>query len=35
MEVNSVLHAVTEINPDAWKIAQELDEERKCGKLRG
>jgi hypothetical protein len=26
---------VTEINPDAWTIAAELDEERKCGKLRG
>jgi amidase len=26
---------VTEINPDAWEIAKELDEERACGKLRG
>jgi hypothetical protein len=26
---------VTEINPDAWTIAKELDEERACGKLRG
>jgi amidase len=35
LEVNSTLHMVTEINPDAWTIAAELDEERKCGKLRG
>ncbi|KAF2791439.1 amidase signature enzyme [Melanomma pulvis-pyrius CBS 109.77] len=35
LEVNSTLHMVTEINPDAWKIAKELDEERACGKLRG
>lgn len=34
-EVNDVLHAVTEINPDALKIAAELDEERRCGKVRG
>jgi amidase len=26
---------VVEINPDAWSIAKELDEERACGKLRG
>jgi len=26
---------VLEINPDAWTIAKELDEERACGKLRG
>jgi hypothetical protein len=26
---------VTEINPDAWAIAKELDEERACGKIRG
>ncbi|PSN75149.1 amidase signature enzyme [Corynespora cassiicola Philippines] len=35
LEVNSTLHMVTEINPDAWDIAKELDEERACGKSRG
>ena len=35
MEVNSTLHMVTEINPDAISIATELDEERKAGKIRG
>ncbi|KAF2680816.1 amidase signature enzyme [Lentithecium fluviatile CBS 122367] len=35
LEVNSTLHMVTEINPDAWKIAKELDEERAAGKCRG
>ncbi|KAL5117324.1 hypothetical protein ACEQ8H_004769 [Pleosporales sp. CAS-2024a] len=35
LEVNSTLHMVTEINPDAWTIAKELDEERACGKTRG
>ncbi|KAJ8111272.1 hypothetical protein OPT61_g6094 [Boeremia exigua] len=35
LEVNATLHMVTEINPDAWKIAEELDEERSCGKIRG
>ncbi|KAF1850157.1 amidase signature enzyme [Cucurbitaria berberidis CBS 394.84] len=35
LQVNSTLHMVTEINPDAWKIAKELDEERACGKTRG
>jgi Asp-tRNA(Asn)/Glu-tRNA(Gln) amidotransferase A subunit family amidase len=35
LEVNSTLHMVTEINPDAWAIAKELDEERACGKIRG
>ncbi|KAK4208622.1 putative amidase [Rhypophila decipiens] len=34
-EVNPVLHAVTEINPDALEIAAELDEERAQGKCRG
>ncbi|KAM7218658.1 amidase [Rhypophila decipiens] len=34
-EVNHVLHAVTEINPDALGIAAELDEERAQGKCRG
>ena len=34
-EVNSTFHMVTEINPDAWSIAKELDEERARGKLRG
>ncbi|KAH9879624.1 hypothetical protein IAQ61_001443 [Plenodomus lingam] len=35
LEVNSTLHMVTEINPDAWNIAKELDEERANGTLRG
>ncbi|KAF2729699.1 amidase signature enzyme [Polyplosphaeria fusca] len=35
LEVNSTLHMVTEINPDAWTIAAELDKERKAGTLRG
>jgi amidase len=35
LEVNSTLHMVTEVNPDAWNIARELDEERACGKVRG
>ncbi|KAL1641870.1 hypothetical protein SLS61_009934 [Didymella pomorum] len=35
LEVNSTLHMVTEINPDAWSIAIKLDEERACGKVRG
>ncbi|CAN9102547.1 putative amidase [Alternaria tenuissima] len=35
IEVNKTLHMVLEINPDAWTIAKELDEERACGKLRG
>jgi amidase len=35
LEVNSTLHMVTEINPDALQIAKDLDEERACGKLRG
>lgn len=35
LQVNSTLHMVTEINPDAWTIAKELDEERASGKLRG
>jgi hypothetical protein len=26
---------VAEINPDAWAIAKELDEERAAGHLRG
>ncbi|KAF2744890.1 amidase signature enzyme [Sporormia fimetaria CBS 119925] len=34
-EVNPILNAVTEINPDARDIAKELDEERKCGRSRG
>ncbi|TYZ06561.1 amidase [Hymenobacter lutimineralis] len=29
------LHAVLETNPDALKLADQLDEERKAGKLRG
>ncbi|EOA88197.1 hypothetical protein ACJQWK_02038 [Exserohilum turcicum] len=35
IEVNKTLHMVVEINPDAWTIAKELDEERARGKLRG
>ncbi|CAO2647575.1 Nn.00g084970.m01.CDS01 [Neocucurbitaria sp. VM-36] len=35
LQVNSTLHMVTEINPDAWAIAKELDEERAQGKCRG
>ncbi|KAJ4339819.1 hypothetical protein N0V87_003019 [Didymella glomerata] len=35
LEVNSTLHMVTEINPDAWSIAIKLDEERACGNVRG
>lgn len=34
-EVNSTLHAVTEINPDALSIAAELDAERANGTTRG
>ncbi|KAM7192659.1 putative amidase [Rhypophila sp. PSN 637] len=34
-DVNPVLHAVTEINPDALEIAAELDQERAQGKCRG
>ena len=34
-EVNSTLHAVIEINPDALAIAKELDEERANGTVRG
>ena len=34
-EVNSTLHMVEEINPDALAIAAQLDAERKAGKLRG
>lgn len=34
-EVNSTLHMVLEINPDAMQIAQSLDEERRNGNTRG
>lgn len=34
-EVNSALHVVTEINPDALSIAAELDAERANGTVRG
>lgn len=34
-EVNSTLHAVTEINPDALQIATALDAERANGYVRG
>lgn len=33
--MNATLHMVTELNPDALKIAEELDAERKAGKRRG
>jgi amidase len=35
LEVNSTLHMVTEINPDAWAIAAHLDAERANGTIRG
>lgn len=35
LEVNSTLHVVTEINPDALAIAEQLDNERKNGTSRG
>lgn len=35
LEVNETLHMVTELNPDAIEIAEELDAERKAGKSRG
>ncbi|KAL1610511.1 hypothetical protein SLS60_002180 [Paraconiothyrium brasiliense] len=35
LEVNATLHMVTELNPDALKIAKALDAERKAGKCRG
>lgn len=34
-EVNPLLHAVSEINPDAFLIAQDLDNERAAGRVRG
>ena len=34
-EVNSTLHMVEEINPDALGIAAELDAEREAGNSRG
>ncbi|KAK2873274.1 hypothetical protein FQN49_002464 [Arthroderma sp. PD_2] len=34
-EVNSTVRAVTEINPEAIAIAQQMDDERKNGMLRG
>lgn len=34
-EVNSTVHAVTELNPQAVEIAEQLDQERKNGSLRG
>lgn len=34
-EIDDKLNSVIEINPDALKIAEELDKERKNGKLRG
>lgn len=34
-EVNSTLHMVTEINPDALDIAKALDAERANGTIRG
>ena len=34
-EVDRLLHAVIEVNPDAMRIAAELDDERRAGKRRG
>lgn len=34
-EVNGILHAVSEINPDALAIARSLDAERAAGSVRG
>ncbi|KAI9042780.1 putative amidase [Aspergillus affinis] len=34
-DVNSTLHAVLEVNPDALDIAKQLDQEREMGHLRG
>ena len=34
-EVNSLLNAVGEVNPDAFLIAQDLDNERAAGRVRG
>ncbi|KAF3928621.1 hypothetical protein AA313_de0205030 [Arthrobotrys entomopaga] len=34
-QVNSTLHAVLELNPDALSIAASLDAERRSGKIRG
>ena len=34
-EVNDILHAVTEVNPDALAIASALDKERSGGTVRG
>ncbi|RLL98662.1 hypothetical protein CFD26_107789 [Aspergillus turcosus] len=34
-EVNSTLHMVLEVNPDAWDIARQFDLERKHGRVRG
>jgi amidase len=33
--LNPLLHAVIELNPDAMAIAQQLDQQRKAGHLRG
>ncbi|KAJ4298944.1 hypothetical protein N0V90_004187 [Kalmusia sp. IMI 367209] len=35
LEVNATLHMVTELNPDALRIAKELDDARKAGKCKG
>lgn len=34
-EINSTLHCVTELNPDALSIAADLDAQRKAGKIIG
>ena len=34
-QVDTLIHAVVEINPDAMQIARELDEERRAGRRRG
>lgn len=35
MEIDPKLNSVIEVNPDALQIAEQLDKERKAGKLRG
>ncbi|KAI9818717.1 MAG: hypothetical protein M1832_004194 [Thelocarpon impressellum] len=34
-QLNPVLHAVTEVNPDAIAIARDLDEQRRAGNVIG
>ncbi|KAF2713982.1 amidase signature enzyme [Pleomassaria siparia CBS 279.74] len=35
LKMNTTLHMVVELNPDALAIAAKLDKERTCGKVRG